>query len=65
MYSHLESIIRIPDAIFAGSHYLLDYSSKFNSNVYSIPTPVDTHLFSPKDNFARLPLTQIKLSLGG
>lgn len=49
-YSHLESIIRISDAIFAGSHYLLDYSSKFNSNVYLIPTPVDTHLFSPKDN---------------
>lgn len=31
----------------AASHYLKDYLSQFNENVYCIPTPVDTGRFKP------------------
>lgn len=45
-YSHLEKIIKISDAVTAGSHYLKDYASKFNNNVFLLPTPVCDDLFS-------------------
>ncbi|MEN6294149.1 MAG: glycosyltransferase family 4 protein [Methanobacterium sp.] len=46
-YTHLNNIIVEADCIFAGSHYLYDYSSKINNNTFLMPTAVDTDLFSP------------------
>lgn len=46
-YSHLNKIILEADCIFAGNHYLYDYSSKINNNTFLMPTTVDTDLFSP------------------
>lgn len=44
-YSHIDDIIQKSDAVFAGSHYLLDYAEKFNKNTLLIPSPVDANLF--------------------
>ena len=39
--------MRNATAIFAGNSFLADYRSKFNSNVYVLPTAVDVSKFSP------------------
>lgn len=49
-YSHLNKILTISDSINVGSHYLEEYSSRFNKNVCLIPTPVDTEMFHPANN---------------
>lgn len=46
-YSYLNKILKISDFILVGSHYLEEYSRKFNDNVYLIPTAVDTNIFHP------------------
>jgi glycosyltransferase involved in cell wall biosynthesis len=46
-YSHIEKIIRSADAVTTGSHYLLEYAKNFNSNVFLLPTAVNTQLFKP------------------
>ncbi|NLI10687.1 MAG: hypothetical protein GX447_08050 [Elusimicrobia bacterium] len=40
-FNSCEDIIRNADAVFAGSHYLLEYAKKNNNNSFLIPTPVD------------------------
>ncbi|MBF4475247.1 glycosyltransferase family 4 protein [Methanobacterium formicicum] len=49
-YSHLNQIIKLSDAVTAGSHYLVDYARKFNEKVFLLPTPVDNELFKPTNN---------------
>lgn len=46
-YSHLDQILKKSDAVAAGSHYLKEYASKFNKNVFLLPSPVDTEMFHP------------------
>jgi glycosyltransferase involved in cell wall biosynthesis len=41
--SKTSRIIALCDAVFAGNSYLKDYALKFNSNVYEIPTTIDTN----------------------
>jgi len=61
-YSHLEKIMKISDAITAGSHYLADYAKKFNPNVFLLPTAVDTNLFRPIKR--KSPLNGKKITIG-
>jgi len=48
-YARLAQIMTLCDAVTAGSHYLKEYASRFNSNTYLLPTSVDTELFHPKN----------------
>ena len=45
-YSHLNKLLTNSNYIFAGSHYLMDYSQRLNHNVSLIPSPVYTDFFN-------------------
>jgi len=47
-YSFIDHVIKESNVITAGSHYLLNYSRRFNRKVYLLPTPVHTKLFYSK-----------------
>lgn len=47
-WSYIKNIIKISDFITVGSHYLYDYSKKYNSKTYLLPSSVDSDLFHPK-----------------
>jgi glycosyltransferase involved in cell wall biosynthesis len=40
-------ILAQSDLVFAGSHYLYEYASRFNRNTYLVPSAVDTDVFKP------------------
>jgi glycosyltransferase involved in cell wall biosynthesis len=44
------SIIRHSDHVITGNEYLATYARRFNDNVTTIPTCVDTHRFAPPQN---------------
>jgi glycosyltransferase involved in cell wall biosynthesis len=46
------SIIRHSDHVIAGNQYLAAYARRFNDDVTTIPTCVDTHRFAPSPNGA-------------
>lgn len=48
-YQFLPRIIRRCDMVTAGSHSLVEYARKFNTNVHLVPTPVDTAMFQPRE----------------
>jgi glycosyltransferase involved in cell wall biosynthesis len=52
-YSFLPKIIKRSDVAIAGSHLLAQYARNFNTNVYLIPTPVDTAIFRPQSEASR------------
>lgn len=41
------NLIRTSDAVTAGSHALVQYATRLNSNVHLVPSPVDTETFRP------------------
>ncbi len=43
-------IIELSDLVIAGNQYLADYASRFNSNVFIIPTTIDTDEYRPVKN---------------
>jgi glycosyltransferase involved in cell wall biosynthesis len=47
-YSHLKGILSTSDAVTVGSHYLKEFASKFNENVFLLPSAVDMTLFDPR-----------------
>jgi len=47
-YYYMNKIMRLSNAVGVGSHYLKNYSKKFNKNIFLIPTPVDTNIFTRK-----------------
>lgn len=52
-YLCLASIIKRSDIVTAGSHVLVEYAGRFNSNVHLIPTGVDTSIFHPLSKASR------------
>lgn len=45
----IHEIICLSDVVIAGNNYLSDYAKKYNKNVYSIPTTIDTNYHKRKD----------------
>ncbi len=60
-YSHLNKLMGRSDAVFAGSHYLVSYAQRHNSNVHLVPSSVDTEVFRP---LHRAPDTDIGITIG-
>lgn len=56
-------MIRYSDYVVVGSHFLKEYSNKFNENVILIPTPVDSKLFSSQEKIK--PNTDVIIGLFG
>jgi glycosyltransferase involved in cell wall biosynthesis len=52
-YLFLPKIIKRSDVAIAGSHFLAQYARNLNTNVYLIPTPVDTAIFLPQSEVSR------------
>jgi glycosyltransferase involved in cell wall biosynthesis len=46
-FDNTGKIIKISNAVIAGNDYLRDYASKFNLNIYVIPTVIDMNKFRP------------------
>lgn len=46
----VDNIFSVSDVIFAGSHFIKDYAEDFNSNVYLIPTSIDTQKYQIKEH---------------
>jgi len=60
-YSHLNKLMSRSDAVFAGSHYLVSYAQRYNSNVHLVPSSVDTEVFRP---LHRAPDTDTVITIG-
>ena len=52
-YLFLPKIIKRSNMAIAGSHFLAQYARNLNTNVYLIPTPVDTAIFWPRSEVPR------------
>jgi glycosyltransferase involved in cell wall biosynthesis len=50
MPTKVSTIVRSSDRVIAGNSYLADYARRFNTDVVTIPTSVDTARFAPKDS---------------
>jgi glycosyltransferase involved in cell wall biosynthesis len=61
LYSHLNKIMGRSDAVFAGSHYLVSYSQRYNSNVHLVPSAAATEVFRP---LHRAPDTDAVITIG-
>ncbi len=48
--SKTAEIIKMCDACIVGNQFLADYAKQYNSNVFVIPTTIDTDYYIPPDN---------------
>jgi len=48
-----EFCVKLADAVFVGSHFLLSYAKKLNPNAFLIPSAVDTEAFRPSEKRVR------------
>ena len=61
LYSHLNKLIGRSDAVFAGSHYLVSYAQRYNSNVHLVPSAAATEVLRPVH---RAPDTDTVITIG-
>jgi glycosyltransferase involved in cell wall biosynthesis len=64
MPTKVSSIIRSSDRVIAGNAYLADYARRFNADVVTIPTSVDTTRFVPKPAGDGAPAAGSRLTVG-
>ena len=46
-YPMAKMMVKKSNVVVVGSHYLLAYAKKLNTNTYLLPTPINTELFNP------------------
>ncbi|MBD2292370.1 glycosyltransferase family 4 protein [Anabaena sphaerica FACHB-251] len=44
----LKKVMAMCDAVIVGNEYLADFAQKYQSNIYIIPTPIETNYYVPK-----------------